>query len=112
MVYGALYEMMAGEKPLLDQCEGQGYSCDTLPVDYRGESYETFVYIAEDSHIDDRLIPHRWYQQIVLLGAEFHRLPQDYLNYIREVHTADDPDIEQQSRNLQLIEEMRIYTGK
>ena len=83
-----------------------------MTVDYGGQRYETFVYIAEDSHIDDHLTPHRWYQQIVLLGAEFHQLPQDYLQYIREVHAFDDPDSEQQARNLQLVEELRNYTGK
>ena len=29
IVIGAIYEMLAHEKPLLDQCEGPGYRCDS-----------------------------------------------------------------------------------
>jgi len=108
-IYGALYEMNADEKFLLDQCEGEGYRCDTLSVEFADNFYETFVYIAEESHIDDSLIPHSWYQQIVLLGAEYHQLPDDYLKYIREVRAAEDPDHEQRERNYRLIDEMRKF---
>lgn len=112
LVYGALYEMLASEKPLLDQCEGIGYRCETLQLEFQGNSLNSFVYIAENSHIDNKLRPHSWYQQIVLLGAEFHQLPEDYLKYIREVEVGDDPDLAQQHRNSQLIAEMRNYSEK
>jgi len=109
VVYGALYEMKAIERPLLDQCEGEGYRCDTLQVQFKDSEYESFVYIAEESHIDDSLKPHSWYQEIVQLGAEFHRLPEDYLNLIRNVDVGVDPDRVQHDQNSRLIAEMRAY---
>lgn len=109
VVYGALYEMEETEKPLLDLCEGEGYRCDTLEVKLQNRAYESFVYIAEDSHIDDTLKPHSWYQEIVLLGAQFHQLPDNYLSRIRKIAAGVDPDREQHVRNSQLIEEMRAF---
>lgn len=109
LVYGALYEMNENEKPLLDLCEGEGYRCDTLQVQFNDAEYESFVYIAEESHIDDSLKPHSWYQEIVLLGAEYHQLPEDYLNRIRGIDVGIDPDRDQHEKNSHLIAEMRSY---
>ncbi len=109
VIYGALYQMEESEKPLLDLCEGEGYRCDTLQVRIEDKVYESFVYIAEDSHIDDSLKTHSWYQEIVLLGAQYHQLPEDYLSRIREINVGIDPDQEQHDRNSLLIEQMRSY---
>ncbi|MGD8559959.1 MAG: gamma-glutamylcyclotransferase [Gammaproteobacteria bacterium] len=109
VVIGAIYEMAADQKPLLDQCEGTGYRCDSMTLEFNGGEYECFVYIAEDSHIDDELVPHCWYKNIVLLGAEFHNLPEDYLEVIRSVPAGTDPDKEQHERHYRLIDEMKAY---
>ena len=108
-VIGAVYQMRADEKPLLDQCEGPGYRCDNIQVNFNGENLECFVYIAESSHIDNKLVPHCWYKNIVLLGAEFHRLPDHYLDAIRQVTAAKDPNDEQHHRHYELIEEMKRF---
>jgi len=110
-VYGALYRMNGTEKPLLDQCEGEGYRCDSIIVNFQNNDYECFVYIAEDSHIDDSLRPHRWYREIVLLGAEFHHLPEVYLKQIRQITALDDPDNDRRSKNAELIQEMKAFRG-
>ena len=109
VVYGALYQMEESEKPLLDRCEGEGYRCDKLSVRLLDTDYESFVYLAEESHIDDTLITHSWYQEIVLLGAQYHRLPDDYLSRIHDINVRMDPDQAQHDRNSQLIAEMRDY---
>jgi gamma-glutamylcyclotransferase len=106
-VIGAVYEMLAVEKPLLDKCEGPGYRCDTISLQHQGEQYDCFVYIAEQSHIDDELVPHCWYKNIVLAGAEYHEFPEMYLENIRQVKSGTDPDREQHDRHYQLIEEMK-----
>ena len=111
VVHGAVYEMKASEKPLLDQCEGEGYRCDTIEVEIQSSLVECFVYIAEDSHINDGLRHHSWYQNIVLLGAEHHQLPDYYLNQIRAVLANDDPDTERHKLHHALIEEMKAYTN-
>ena len=111
VVHGALFEMNQDEKPLLDECEGVGYRCDTLQLQLKDASYQSFIYIAEDSHIDDSLTPHRWYREIVLLGAEHHDLPSDYVDRIRKIAAAKDPDARRHDVNSQLIEEMRAFTS-
>ncbi len=108
-VIGAIYQMRANEKPLLDQCEGPGYRCDTIEVEVNGNNLECFVYIAEPSHIDDSLVPHCWYKNIVLLGAEFHRLPDKYLDSIRQIHAATDPNQQQHQQHYALIDEMKRF---
>jgi len=108
-VIGAIYVMHADEKPLLDQCEGPGYRCDSVNLQHNGNSYQCFVYIAEDTHIDDKLVPHCWYHNIVLLGAQYHHFPPEYINAIRQVETARDPDLERHQINYKLIEKMKAY---
>ena len=108
-VIGAIYGMNADEKALLDRCEGPGYRCDTISLQHKGIGYQCFVYIAEASHIDDQLVPHCWYHNIVLLGAQFHDFPPEYITAIRKVESAKDPDIERHRTNYQLIEKMKSY---
>ena len=107
-VIGAVYEMLVHEKPLLDQCEGPGYRCDSISVEMDGKEHGCFVYIAEHSHIDDELLPHCWYKNIVLMGAEFHRLPDYYLDTIHQVNAAKDPNDEQHEKHYDLIDQMKI----
>ena len=108
-VIGAIYAMQASEKPLLDRCEGPGYLCDTMRVDYAGKPHDCFVYIAEDSHIDDELVPYCWYKNIVLLGAEYHCMPQPYLAQIRGVPVTRDPDEARHRLHYDLIDQMKNY---
>lgn len=110
VVHGAVYEMKASEKPLLDQCEGEGYRCETIEVEIQNNAVECFVYIAENSHINEGLRPHSWYQKIVLLGAEHHQLPEAYLRQIRSVYVSEDPDRSRHEMHHRLIEEMRAFT--
>lgn len=108
-VIGAIYAMHAEEKPLLDQCEGPGYRCDTMRLEFAGNTHDCFVYIAEHSHIDDTLIPHCWYKNIVLLGAEYHRMPEPYLERIRQIRATQDPDATRHRMHYELIGQMKSY---
>jgi len=110
-VIGAIYSMQAQEKPLLDRCEGPGYRCDSMAVPVGGRDYPCFVYLAETSHIDDTLVPHCWYRNIVLLGAEHHRFPATYLDAIRQVITAQDPDLQRHATHYHLIDQMKLYSA-
>jgi len=108
-VIGAIYSMQVNEKALLDQFEGPGYRCESMRLEIAGEARDCFVYIAEDSHIDDDLVPHCWYKNIVLLGAEFHNLPESYLEQIRQVKAATDPDEGRHRMHYELIDQMKDY---
>jgi len=110
-IIGAIYAMNADEKSLLDQCEGPGYRCDTISLHYDGYTYQCFVYIAETTHIDNQLVPHCWYRNIVLLGAQYHYFPPDYIEAIQKVETRRDPDNKRHQAHYQLIEKMKSYSS-
>ncbi|HEY5601724.1 MAG TPA: gamma-glutamylcyclotransferase family protein [Gammaproteobacteria bacterium] len=109
-VIGAIYTMQVEEKPLLDQCEGPGYRCASLRLELAGQARDCFVYVAEHSHIDDQLVAHCWYKNIVLLGAEYHRMPEPYLDTIRGVKAAQDPGEARRRRHYELIDRMKQFT--
>jgi gamma-glutamylcyclotransferase (GGCT)/AIG2-like uncharacterized protein YtfP len=102
-VHCALYRMATDHKPLLDGFEGLGYRDTEIQVQYNSAQINCFVYIAESSHIDDSLKPYSWYKDIVLLGGEYHGLPQAYLRRIQQVESGIDPDLERRETHQDLI---------
>jgi gamma-glutamylcyclotransferase len=111
VVIGAVYELIVDEKPILDGFEGPGYRCDSISVELNGKQHACFVYIAENSHIDDQLVPHCWYKNIVLMGAEYHRLPEDYIDAIRQVNATKDPNADRHEQHYGLIDQMKIINS-
>lgn len=109
IVIGALYSMERDHKSLLDQYEGPGYRCDELELEVNNQQLTCFVYVAEQTHIDDRLLPYDWYRSLVLLGARYHGLPEDYVGRIIKVKTRRDPDVDRQRKNETLIAKMKTF---
>ena len=109
MVYGVLYEMHIDEKPLLDVYEGEGYRPEHVTVTLFGRQYTSFAYLAEESHIDDAIRPFHWYKELVLLGAEYHHLPGDYIDKILEIDSSNDPDIRRTEEHHHLLREIYVY---
>ena len=87
----AIYRMAAGEKRLLDACEGLGNGYDDLSLDVP-EFGRCFTYIASASHIRPGLEPFDWYKAMVLRGCEANRFPADYVAGIEAVDSVPDPD--------------------
>lgn len=90
-VHGVVFEIDAGEKPLLDRREdlGRGYQTRTVELDTDDHGrLSAFTYIA--LLIDPRLQPFDWYKQHVLFGATENRLPVDYVAAIAAVACIDD----------------------
>lgn len=108
-VFGVLYEMHIDEKPMLDVFEGEGYRTENLTVTLFGRQYDSFAYFAEQSHIDDRIQPYHWYKELVLLGAEYHHLPRDYIDNILEVDSRNDPDVSRTEEHHHLLREIYVY---
>ncbi|MEJ2180939.1 MAG: gamma-glutamylcyclotransferase, partial [Gammaproteobacteria bacterium] len=82
-----------------------------ISVELNGKQHACFVYIAENSHIDDQLVPHCWYKNIVLMGAEYHRLPEDYIDAIRQVNATKDPNADRHEQHYGLIDQMKIINS-
>jgi len=106
--YGVLYELLARDKPSLDAIEGlgNGYREALVQLQLDGTSYEPFVYVADMLYIDSSLRPYHWYKEIVLAGARYHRLPDDYIAELAAVQSIPDPDLTRTAENEALLAQM------
>lgn len=91
VVYGAIYEMNASERKILDQVEGvnKGYNLAHIEIAGQGTA---FFYVAEEQYIDDKLLPFNWYKELVIAGGQFHGFPETYLAQINKVDVMPDHD--------------------
>ncbi len=106
IVYCALYHMDEQHKQTLDKIEGPGYKSQTLEVRCNNRSYECFVYVAEDTHIDDKVVPFAWYHALVHIGARYLDFPDDYIACLQNVETRQDTNFRRHSRYQRLIDNM------
>ncbi len=99
IAYGAVYELSLENKQHLDTIEGvgRGYTdtCIELP-----EFGQTWAYLAQPSHIDDRLTPYDWYHAFVARGAQYHNFPAEYADAINRVEFIRDPNVKRRADNL------------
>lgn len=109
--YAVLYELSAAHKPLLDAVEGlgHGYREARADVELQGVSYRPFLYIAEESHIAPSLRPHHWYKAMVVAGARYHGFPDDYVEALEAVESAEDPDSRRADLHAALLDRMASY---
>ncbi|MEJ2602931.1 MAG: gamma-glutamylcyclotransferase [Gammaproteobacteria bacterium] len=105
-VHAAVYDMVPAEKPALDRVEGlnQGYHEHALSLPGIGE---VWTYLAETEYTDASLVPFRWYRDLVVAGARFHRFPGIYVETIERVRVADDPDPFRQREHDVILAAMR-----
>lgn len=104
---GVLFRLLAEEKPILDEIEGQGYSVQEVSVETVGQLHIAFAYIAEMEFIDEQLKPYHWYKELVHLGAQYHALPSHHLEKIATVESVQDDDFERHWKNEQILALMR-----
>ena len=104
-----VYEFDAAEKRKLDALEGldKGYNEHFVAVPLNGKTYQAYVYVAASTHIDGSLVPYNWYKELVLLGARYHGLPDEYVAKIEAAASILDPDPERAEKNEVILENMR-----
>lgn len=114
LVYGAIYEMDPAHKPLLDRVEGKGhgYLDMLMTVQYQGQAYRCFTYLAQESYLVDNHPPYHWYKQLVVLGARYLQFPDTYIGSIESVESMDDPDKTRRTRHNMLIENILNYPAR
>ena len=102
-VHCAIFEISASDKLILDRIEGvgSGYSEIMLSIPEIGDCLS---YVAEETHIDDALLPYDWYQELVLTGARTHGFPDEYLKRIESNGTRRDPDTDRSVKNWKTVE--------
>lgn len=103
VAYGAMYEMLASEKHQLDKVEGlhAGYHLAQTEI---AEIGSVFFYVAEETYIDNDLLPFGWYKDLVMAGGRFHAFPRAYLAQIASVKTVVDTDKLRHQRNLAILQ--------
>jgi len=103
VVYGAVYEMLFGEKAALDRVEGlnTGYRLEQMDIAEHGS---VFFYVAEQEYIDNDLLPFGWYKELVMAGGRFHAFPQTYLAAIASVKAITDTDELRHQRNMAILD--------
>jgi gamma-glutamylcyclotransferase (GGCT)/AIG2-like uncharacterized protein YtfP len=104
-VFGVLFEIRADERKLLDRAEGlgRGYDLAEVSVTLDGASVDAFCYVASPSHIDESLLPFRWYRDFVLHGAHEHRLPAPYAERVQRIEALRDADRRRAKRNRSIL---------
>ena len=98
----AIYKLNVSEKSLLDTIEGVGYGYRIEEVNVIGFG-TCFIYIADESHIDDSLNPYTWYKELVLVGCVNLVFPSDYIERIRNIDADIDLDKQRHSKHMQLV---------
>lgn len=98
-VYGVIFEIPNEQLPKLDEAEGfkKGYDHKYIPLPDRPEE-SALAYVAETKYIDERLLPYRWYHELVVAGAEQHGLPSDYVAELRKQDWNEDPKPNRRTR--------------
>jgi len=66
------------------------------------------MYVAHSDYIDTSLSPVDWYKEMVVLGAEYHKLPQGYIESIRSVPSSVEARPAEVAQELKTLEQMRL----
>ena len=94
VVHGVIFDLDDSELGNLDHAEGcgSGYHRDTITLHLAdGSQTNAWVYLADPDAIDEALVPYSWYYELVIRGAEQHRLPNDYIDGLHAVRFTADP---------------------
>ena len=91
-VWGVVFRIDPAEMPQLDKAEGLGlgYERTIITVILAGKEIQATTYRA--TRIDPAVVPSHRYKDYVLAGAIEHNLPYTYIQTIRDVVSAPDPD--------------------
>ena len=107
IVHGAIYRISIAEKPILDRYEGIGYR--DMEISVRGEEgvVDCITYVAKQSHLVESVLPYDWYRDLVVVGSEYHSMPEAYIESLRMVDAVTDPHPQRRNRNLELLQRMK-----
>ncbi|HCU90355.1 MAG TPA: gamma-glutamylcyclotransferase [Gammaproteobacteria bacterium] len=102
IAFGAIYELSHRMKERLDEIEGVGNGYRDTKITLPGFG-DTWIYLAEPSHIKECALPYDWYHGFVLKGAELNYFPNTYITEIRDVQAIQDPNENRRNANLSIL---------
>ena len=105
-VWGVVYRLSVQQKRVLDTYVflGIGYDEERVDVVHETGRVQAWMYVARRSAIDSTLRPYSWYRDLIVAGALQHRLPEQYIHYLRSFEAIVDPDDRRHSANPRLID--------
>ena len=68
-----------------------------------GKFDNVLVYLANKEKINDNLLPYTWYKDIVIAGAQYHNLPEEYIEFIKSFKATIDPDQEREKKQRLIV---------
>ena len=102
--WGVVYRIGSGQRPLLDDFEGEGYRVEQWTLSLDGGWLQCFTYIGEAGWLDDSLRPRCWYRDLVWHGALHAGFPGSYVDSIR--YRSADADHSGRRRHQELLVRM------
>ena len=110
VVHGVIFDVPENQITELDTHEGVGFGYIRKQCRFliEGVENDVFIYVADADHIDDALVPYRWYLELVLSGAEQNGLPRDYVSGLCAMPFTRDPKPDRETR-LEALEALEKY---
>ena len=102
-VWGVVFRLPGHDKPKLDEFE-IGYDDEQVVVIDGSLEIVARTYVAQESVVDDSLIPFDWYHRFVIHGARQHGLPDEYIGQLQEMTSVADSDLDRVQLNARIIE--------
>ncbi|MCT3773372.1 gamma-glutamylcyclotransferase [Elizabethkingia anophelis] len=103
IVWGVIFEIDDSEKSNLDEYE-QGYNDSILSfLDSENNPHEAQVYIADESAVNEELLPYDWYKEYIVSGAKENNLPKEYIEKLEAIKFIEDSNIERRDKNLSIL---------
>ena len=90
VVWGVLYEMDSSDLDELNKAE-EGYYRKTVYVQTdQNKMVAAEVYISPELTLD--AIPFDWYKKLLVCGALERQLPEEYVEFLKQLPSKSDPD--------------------
>ncbi|HFK5562528.1 TPA: TrlF family AAA-like ATPase [Elizabethkingia anophelis] len=103
IVWGVIFDIDNSEKSNLDEYE-QGYNDSILSfLDSENNPHEAQVYIADESAVNEELLPYDWYKEYIVSGAKENNLPKEYIEKLEAIKFIEDSNIERRDKNLSIL---------
>ena len=107
--WAAAYRVSPEQLPVLDHFEGCGGGYETIrfDIDLDGHWQPALAYLTPSHWITHSMRPYDWYRELIVAGAGYLNLPDDYIATIAEVPVILDPDSDRRRKRLALADSCR-----
>ncbi len=106
VAWAAAYRVELEQLPALDRFEGcgGGYETFRFDVEIDGDRRPALAYLTPSHWTTDVMQPYDWYRELIVAGAGYLGLPDDYIAAIRRTGVIIDADAARRERKMALAE--------